>query len=103
MSSYNNFRPGSRKNTSRIIKYIADYNALNGKAKTCYCITDQYNKNVPGSSSPSIKLSNAMRISQIIRNSKGGRFENINYSINYLGRSEGMSGGSGMPPINRFN
>ncbi len=109
MHSYTHFRPGGHKNTSRVIKYVADRNAIQGYENTCYCIPDQYNKNIPGSNSPSTKVSNAVRISQIVQYSKGGRIQYGNYylgqvqDLNYLGKTAGMPGGSGMPPINRFN
>jgi len=107
MYSYNHFTPGARKNTSRIIKYVADRNGMG--ENTCFCIPNQYNKNVPGSNSPSIKVSNAVRISHIVRGSKGGRVQYGNsylgqeQYLNYLGKTAGMPGGSGMPPINKFN
>jgi len=111
MYSYGHFRPGGRKNTSRIIYYIGEYNRIYGdgsKINTCYCIPNKYDKNTPGSDSSSAKVSNATRIAQIIASRKGGNTQFGNFYlgeplyINYLGRMEGMPGGSGMPPINRF-
>jgi len=111
MYSYRQFTPGGRKDTSRIIKYVSEYNALygaDGEINTCYCIPDKYDKNTPGSSSPSAKVSYATRISNVIQNAKGGKSQYGNFylgqplNVNYLGRLEGMPGGSGMPPINRF-
>lgn len=108
MHSYTHFRPGANKKTSRIIQYTALKNGVS--EKQCNCIPDQYNKNVPGSNSPSVKVSNAMRLSQIIRSNRGGgslQYGNFYLGqpldINYLGRMAGMPGGSGMPPVNRFN
>jgi len=112
MYSYGHFRPGSRSNTSRIIKYISEYNATYGKdgdIKTCYCIPDKYDKNTPGSDSSSAKVSYATKISQVIQSTRGGKVQYGNFylgeplNVNYLGRMEGMPGGSGMPPKNRFN
>lgn len=111
MYSYGHFRPGGRKDTSRIIKYVSEYNRLygdEGKINTCYCIPDKYDKNTPGSSSSSAKVSYATRIAQVISSTKGGNIQYGNFylgkplNINYLGRTEGMPGGSGMPPVNRF-
>jgi hypothetical protein len=111
MYSYRHFKPGTRKNTGRMIQYVAEYNnySVDGKINTCYCIPDKYDKNTPGSDSPSIKVSNAMRLSQLIQSSKGGKtfygnfYLNQPLDVNYLGKTAGMPGGSGMPPLNRFN
>ena len=71
-------------------------------------IADKYDKNTIGSDSPSLKISNNRRISQIINFSKGGKTQYGNFylgqplNLNYLGRAEGMPGGSGMPPRNKF-
>lgn len=111
MYSYRQFTPGGRNNTARMIYYVAEYNQIfepEGKSLNCYCIPDKYDKNTPGSDSPSAKVSYATRIAQIIRNTKGGKTQYGNFylgeplNVNYLGRIEGMSGGSGMPPRNRF-
>jgi len=93
-----------------MINYVAAYNALfpNSEQLDCYCIPDKYDKNTPGSSAPSIKVSNATRISQIINSKKGGNLQYGNFylgeplNINYLGRMAGMPGGSGKSPVNRF-
>ena len=135
MSSYQNLMPGKRSNMRKMIRYVAEYNfyidALNGinnaNAKLnntapgnintnqnvqnynylkCPCIPDNYVKYVVGSDSPSIKVSNNIRIAQIINISKGGKTQYGNFylgqplSVNYLGRMEGMPGGSGSPPTN---
>lgn len=111
MYSYRSFTPGASKNTSRLISYVSAYNALfpNSEQINCYCIPDKYDKNTPGSDSPSWKASYNRRISYIIKNTKGGKTQYGNLylgqplNVNYLGRMEGMPGGSGMPPVNRFN
>jgi hypothetical protein len=111
MHSYQSFTPGSRNNTSRIINYIAEYNAVNpnNTITTCYCIPNKYDKNTPGSSSFSAKVSKATRLAQIIQSTKGGKIQYGNFyleqplNINCLGRIQGMPGGSGMPPLNKFN
>lgn len=112
MHSYQQFTPGGRSDTSRIIKYISEYNALygtEGGIKTCFCIPDKFDKNTPGSDSSSAKVSYATKISQVIQSSRGGKVQYGNFylgeplNVNYLGRIQGMPGGSGMPPRNRFN
>jgi len=108
MSSYQNFMPGKRSNAQKIIKYIAEYNLVkpDSQQKNCFCIPDRYDKFVTGSDSPSIKISNNMRIAQLVKIYKGGKTQYGNsylgqpLNVNYLGRMEGMSGGSGKPPSN---
>jgi hypothetical protein len=94
-----------------MIKYVAEYNEIyrtNGQVNTCYCISDKYDKNTPGSDSVSAKVSYATRIAQVIQSTRGGKSQYGNFylgqplNVNYLGRVEGMPGGSGMPPVNRF-
>lgn len=110
MYSQQSFTPGSQNTTSRMITYVAEYNAVNPNSPitSCLCIPNKYDKNTPGSESPSVNVSYPRRISQIINNSKGGTSQYGNFylgqplNINYLGRLEGMPGGSGMPPLNRF-
>lgn len=111
MHSYQQFTPGGSTNTSRMIKYITEYNeiyGIQGAAKTCFCIPNKYDKNTPGSDSSSNRISYSRRISQVINNSKGGKTQYGNYylgessNINYLGKIQGMPGGSGAPPLNRF-
>lgn len=108
MYSYSHFRPGGRTNTSRIINYVAESNAIDGDINTCYCIPDKYDKNTPGSDSSSARVSYSTRISQIVNLTKGGKTQYGNFylgkplNVNYLGRTEGMPGGSGTPPLNKF-
>lgn len=111
MYSQRKFTPGSRTNTSRIINYVAAYNAMYPNQSiqpNCYCIPEKYDKNTPGSDSASAKVSYATRIAQVIQSKKGGNVQYGNFylgqplNINYLGKIEGMPGGSGMPPVNRF-
>ena len=111
MPNTGNFKPGNISTTSRIIKYVTEYNALYGgstNTKTCLCISNKYDKNTPGSLSVTDNLSYSRKISQIIGSSKNGKIQYGNFylgeplKINYLGRMEGMSGGSGMPPKNKF-
>ena len=104
------FTPGKKSNSSKMIKYTAEYNARfpNLANLSCVCIPDSYDKFVVGSDSPSTKVSNNIRVSQIIKTSLGGRTQYGNFylgkplQLNYLGRTEGMPGGSGSPPLNRF-
>ncbi len=83
MYSYQSFTPGGRRDTSRLIKYVAQYNELYGEANTCFCIPDKYDKNTPGSDSPSTRVSYATRIATIIKASKGGKTQYGNF---YLGQ-----------------
>jgi hypothetical protein len=107
MHSQRQFTPGKKSSSSRVINYVANYNALFPNKKiSCLCIPDKHNKFVIGSDSPSNKVSNKIRISQIVNSSKGGKTQFGNFylgqplNINYLGRIEGMPGGSGSPPSN---
>ena len=109
MQSQTQFVPGSSSNSSRMITYVAEYNARFPHAKIpCACINNKYNKTVFGSDSPSVILNYNTRISQIINSKKGGKTQYGNFylgqplQLNYLGRSEGMPGGSGTPPLNKF-
>jgi len=110
MFSQRQFTPGKNSNSSKLIHYVAEYNARfpNSSQLNCACIPDKYDKRTIGSASPSIKQSNSRRVSQIITSSRGGRIQYGNFYlgqpliINSLGRSEGMPGGSGAPPINKF-
>lgn len=109
MYSQTQFAPGGTTNTSRMITYITEYNARFPDAKIpCLCISNTYNKSVLGSDSASTNVSYNTRISQIINFSKGGKTQYGNFylgqplKLNYLGRTEGMPGGSGAPPLNRF-
>jgi len=106
------FTPGKKAGSGRLINYIAQYNATfpNSEQLTCNgCVSDNYDKRTIISDSPSARLSNNIRISQIVNFSKGGTTHFGNFylgqplNVNYLGRTEGMPGGSGSPPVNRFN
>ena len=109
MQSQTQFIPGGRSKSSRMITYVAEYNSMFPQATIpCSCINNNYVKNIPGSDSPSVNVSYNARISQIINYSKGGKSQYGNFylgqplQLNYLGRYEGMPGGSGMPPLNKF-
>ena len=113
MTSYQQFTPGKKSNSRKIIQYIAQYNAANPNIQplNCVCLQDKNNKNLSysGSDSPSVRISNNMRVSQIVNYYRGGKTQYGNFylgqplNVNYLGRIEGMSGGSGSPPKNKFN
>ena len=110
MYSYRQFTPGKKSNSSKII-YITQLNAFNPNSEqlSCVCIPDKYDKFTVGSDSASTRVSNNIRTSQIVIFSKGGKTQYGNFylgqplNINYLGRMEGMPGGSGQPPRNTFN
>lgn len=128
MYSYRQFTPGGRSSTARIIKYITEYNEINGaknEPSKCFCVPNKYDKNTTGSDSTSSRVSYATRISQVINNKRGGKIQygnfylgeqiNVNYlgrvqgmpsypsNVNYLATMDGMRGGSGLPPKNIFN
>lgn len=109
------FTPGNKSNAKRIINYNALYNELNANSLNqnylppiCSCIPEIFNKDINATDSNSARLSNNCRISQIIKYSKGGNYQFGNLylgqpiNLNYLGRYEGMPGGSGKPPTNKF-
>lgn len=110
MYSQRQFTPGKKSNSKKIINYIAQYNALfpNLDALNCSCVPDKYDKTNIGSDATSVRMPYNIRFSQIINYSKGGKTQYGNLylgqplNINYLGRAEGMPGGSGMPPLNKF-
>jgi hypothetical protein len=110
MFSQRQFTPGKKSNARRMIDYTAQLNGLlTDKEKlNCVCVADKYDKNTVGSDSPSVKISNSMRIAQVINSSLGGKTQYGNFylgqplQLNYLGRNEGMPGGSGSAPKNRF-
>jgi hypothetical protein len=94
------FTPGNKSNARRMI------DSASTNSSNCACIYDKTSKILIGSDSPSIRFSNTMRLSQLINFSKGGKTQYGNFylgqplNINYLGRMEGMPGGSGSPPTN---
>lgn len=111
MQSYQTFMPGSHSNSIRILKYVTEYNNKFNENKKCSstCILQQINKKALGTGSGSSGFSSKMKQSNFILNNKGGTIQygqqylNKPVSINYLGRAEGMPGGSGNPPRNIFN
>jgi hypothetical protein len=112
MYSQQSFTPGKKSGSSKMINYVAAYNGNfpNEKQFNCSrCKADNYDKFTIGSDSPSTRVSNNIRISQIVNFSKGGKTQYGNFylgqplNINYLGRMEGMPTGSGQPPRNTFN
>jgi hypothetical protein len=112
MYSQQNFTPGKNMTCSKMINYITDYNALFPNAPQITCANgyaNKYNKFVLASDSPSTRVSNNIRTSQIIKYSRGGKTQYGNFylgqslNINYLGKMEGMPGGSGSSPKNQFN
>ena len=109
MYSQRKFTPGSSNNTSRMITYVAEYNSKNlNEQIPCLCINNNYDKSIPSSDSPSRNITSNALISQIIKYGKGGKFHYGGFylgqplQLNYLGRNEGMPGGSGRPPLNKF-
>jgi hypothetical protein len=122
MFSQRKFTPGNNSNAKRIINYNAVYDMLNPNSFNEYmnninnnnnnctrCEPVITNKNVPLTDSPSARLPYNVRVSQLVNISKGGSTHYGNFylgqplQLNYLGRAEGMPGGSGRPPRNQFN
>lgn len=110
MYPYRHFKPSVNNRRCKKIDFVTEYNSIYGETGNFkrYCNNNIYNKNVPGSDSPSAKVSYATKIAQIIQSTKGGKTQYGNFylgqplNINYLGRMEGMPGGGGAPPLNRF-
>ena len=102
-----NFIPGRIAYRLRVINVISKINnfVLKENLSECLCVQNRYNKNQIVTDT---KISNNVRISQIINSTKGGKTNFGNFylgqplNMNYLGRMEGMPGGSGSPPSN-FN
>lgn len=105
MWSRQQFTPGKKSNAARVI-YYAELSHLTKIPYPCVCIPDKYDKTSIGEDSPSIRISNAQRISQWVQNNRGGTTQYGNFylgkplQVNALGRMEGMPGGSGAPPRN---
>lgn len=103
MFSQRQFTPGKKSNSRKMINYNTQSN-LN-----CACIPDKYDKTTVGSDSPSHRISNNRRIAQLISSNLGGKSQYGNFylgqplQLNYLGRNQGMPGGSGSAPKNSFN
>jgi len=101
-----------RKNSRfyKLINYVASYNEKypNEEIPCRPCIQTSYNKTVVSSDSSSARVSRSYRISELL-NTRGWCPRYGNYylgkplNVNYLGRTEGMPGGSGSPPVNKFN
>ena len=106
--SQTKFIPGRKTSCFKVIKYTADYNNLfpNSNQINCLLTKATYNKGVNSSDSSSARLTNNQRISQLVNYSRGGKTQYGNFylgqplNVNYLGRTEGMPGGSGAPPSN---
>ena len=111
MYSYQTFTPGNStnnvNNTIKSLIYTANYNRrFPNSNSTCTCVSGYYNKTIADSNYVSVRLAKNERISIAVNNYKGGRIQFGNFylgqplNINYLGRTEGMPGGSGKPPTN---
>lgn len=103
------FSPGNKSKSARMIHYHAIKNMNNPSINMqCRCIENQYTKMDVDSSLVNSQLIYKHYIAHLCRNTKGGSTQFGNFylrqplTLNYLGRMEGMSGGSGSPPVNRF-
>lgn len=109
------FTPGNKSYAKRMINYNVVYNNLNSNSlnsnliqNNCTCIGGLINKGVFASNSNSNPVSYKKRISHVINTSLGGKTQYGNFylgqpiQVNYMGRVEGMPGGFGSPPVNKF-
>jgi len=109
MYSQRQFTPGNNSIARKMINN-AIHNAIHNVDTKCYCINEaqKYDKSKFSSVTPTMKTPYKRRISQIINSRLGGSINygnaylNQNIQINYLGRSEGMPGGSGTTIKNKF-
>ena len=97
----NRFIPGANKNFNNKKLYTYSlYQAYN----QCNCFQDKFDNIQTSTNNPT--QSQSMRISQLVSNNLGGKISYGNFGIpviiNYLGRTEGQSGGSGKPLRNKF-
>ena len=108
MQSYQRLMPGTHFRAVKILTYVAIYNSIFPDKKICSCKIPEFNKNAMGTWSASYGVSYKTRISQTINKNRGGAIQYGNaylgqpINLNYLGRSQGMPGGSGKPPTNTF-
>lgn len=114
MYSNQYFTPGRKSNARRMIYYTAEYNRkLYEENKNenitsflpCNCIGEYYNKNIISSNNASQPTPYKLQVSYVCRTQYGGNTQFGNGSpviLNYLGKMEGMPGGSGIPPRNQF-
>jgi hypothetical protein len=100
MASYQTFIPGGNTN-SRIncVQYFEKHNSRD-------CLKPIPNKSILGTGSASGGVSYKMRLSNMIQYAQGKKTHYGNgylgqsININYLGKAEGMPGGSGRPISN---
>jgi hypothetical protein len=110
MFSKRKFTPGNNSNANRMIHYVTEYNNRfpDSSQLSCVCNGDIYNKNVLGSESPSQRIPYKQYVAYLCKSNLGGTTQYGNFylgeplNLNYLGRNEGMPGGSGKPPVNKF-
>ena len=98
-----------RTNSKKML-YTALYNSAHPEtALKCLCIPPKIDKRYIGSDSVTSRLSNNMRISQIVNTRMGGSIQYGNFylgqplQLDYLGNVEGMPGGVQVPPRNAFS
>ena len=118
MYSYKHFSPGSSTKTSSNSRRIIQYLSLlpPGKSVKCICNTDDDNKvKKDATDVNATNISNLQRISNVIQTQGFGGSVRIGGNaylgetvggqisiVNYLGKLEGQSGGSGVPLRNKF-
>jgi len=99
--------------------YVADILKINCNLAHCIELNPKNYKLIHTSNTNFSNLSNKMRLSQLLKldgnSQKINRISRISgktqfgnfylgkpLNVNYLGKMEGMPGGSGIPPVNRF-
>jgi len=99
--SYRKFIPGANNNYNN--KKLLSYSIYQVYNK-CDCFQNKFENTKTSSNDPT--QSQNMRISQLVSDNLGGKITYGNLGspviINYLGRTEGQSGGSGKPLRNSF-
>ena len=94
-----------RTDAGKLIKYVENFN-YKGTCKLCGA--EKFDKNVVVSNSASERQTTNEKITHAANFNKGGTIQFGDFYlgkpviVNYLGRREGMPGGSGMPPVNKF-
>jgi hypothetical protein len=107
MYSSQYFTPGRKSSAKKMIQYTAEYNRRQNEqnVSSCNCIGEYYNKNIVSSNNSSQPTPYNLQVSYICRTQYGGTTQFGNGGpvvLNYLGKMEGMPGGSGAPPRNHF-
>ena len=81
--SQTKFIPGRKTSCFKVIKYTADYNNLfpNSNQINCLLTKDTFKKEIISSDSPSTRLTNNQRISQLVNYSRECKWQNLKASV----------------------